>query len=146
MNKKELSQLRYIKKEIELLQKQIADAEYAVETHEAFDVVEGSNPAWPYQRKKFYIEGVAIPEYEKRVKRLRKKLQRRLDDLMEKREELEEYIETVPDSLVRQILSLRYINGLDWNQVAAHVGGGNTADGVRMIHNRFLGKNNRNDN
>jgi len=138
MTKQELSQLRYIKKEIELLQKQIADAEYAVETHKAFDVVEGSNSKWPYQRKKFYIEGVNIPEYEKKVKRLRRKLHRRLDELMEKREELEEYIATVPDSMIRMILTLRYVNGLSWSQVAAHIGGGNTADSVRMMHNRFL--------
>lgn len=138
MTKKELLQLRYLKKEIELLQRQIADAEYAVETNIAFDFVEGSNPKWPYQRKKFYIEGVAVPEYEKRVKRLRKKLQRRLEELMEKREELEEYISTVPDSMMRMILTLRYVNGLSWKQIANHIGGGNTPDGVRMMHNRFM--------
>lgn len=140
MDKKELSQLRYIKKEIELLQRQIADAEYAVETRKAFDFVEGSNSKWPYQRKKFYIEGVNIPEYEKKVKRLRKKLQRRLDKLMEKREELEEYISTVPDSMMRMILTLRYVNGLSWRQVAAHIGGNNTADSVRKAAERFLAK------
>lgn len=140
MTKQELSQLRYIKKEIELLQKQIADAEYAVETHKAFDFVEGSNSKWPYQRKKFYIEGVAVPEYEKRVKQLRKKLQRRLEELTEKREELEEYISTVPDSMMRMILTLRYVNGLSWKQVAAHVGGGNTADSVRKMCSRFFEK------
>ena len=141
MDKKELSQPRYIKKEIELLQRQIADVEYTVETHKAFDFVEGSNSKWPYQRKKFYIEGVAVPEYERRVKRLRKKLQRRLEELMEKREELEEYVDTVPDSLIRQIITLRYINGLSWQQVAQHIGGGNTADGVRKLCNRYIKKN-----
>ena len=138
MTKQELSQLRYIKKEIELLQKQIADAEYAVETHKAFDVVEGSNSKWPYQRKKFYIEGVNIPEYEKKVKRLRRKLHRRLDELMEKREELEEYIATVPDSELRMIFALRYINGLSWRQIAAHMGVLGDGSTERKKHDRYL--------
>lgn len=140
MTKKELSQLRYLNKEIELLKKQIEEAEYAMKSHTVSDVVTGSNPVWPYQPRTFHIEGVAIPEYEKRVKRLRNKLQRRLEELMEKREELEEYIATVPDSMIRMILTLRYINGLSWQQVANHIGGGNTADSVRKMHDRFLAK------
>jgi len=143
VTKKELSQLRYLNKEIELLKQQIDEAENAVEIYSASDVVEGTNPVWPYQKRTFHIEGVAVPDYERRVERLRKKLQRRLEDLMNKREELEEYIETVPDSLIRMILTLRYINGLSWRQIANHIGGGNTADSVRMMHNRFLKENER---
>ena len=48
------------------------------------------------------------------------------------------YIAGVDDSLIRQILSLRYISGLSWRQVAAAIGGGNTEDSVRMAHNRYL--------
>ena len=52
---------------------------------------------------------------------------------------LNRYIDTIDDSQVRMILSLRYINGLNWTQIAASIGG-NTSDSVRMIHNRFLEK------
>lgn len=48
------------------------------------------------------------------------------------------YINTVEDSRIRLILTLRYVNGLNWTQIAMSIGGGNTPDGVRMIHNRFL--------
>jgi len=54
---------------------------------------------------------------------------------------LNRYIETVDDSQMRMILSLRYINGLNWVQIAMGIGGGNTADGVRKAHDRFLAKN-----
>lgn len=138
MTKKELKQLRYLNKEIELLQKQIANAEYLVEKNMAHDVVEGSNPVWPYQKKTFHIEGVAIPDYEKRVKRLRKKLQRRLEELMEKREELEEYISTIDDSELRMIFTLRYINGLSWQQIAAHMGVAGDGSTERKKHDRYL--------
>ena len=51
---------------------------------------------------------------------------------------LNRYIASIEDSFMRQILSLRYINGFSWGAVAAHIGGDNTADSVRMVHNRFL--------
>ncbi|WP_059004725.1 hypothetical protein [Bittarella massiliensis (ex Durand et al. 2017)] len=51
---------------------------------------------------------------------------------------LNRYIAGVDDCLIRQILSLRYINGFSWAAVALHIGGGNTADGVRKAHDRWL--------
>lgn len=138
MTKEELSQLRYLNKEIELLKQQIAELEHKMKTEIISDVVSGSNPEWPYERRRFHIEGIDAWGYEKRLRRLKRRLERRLEELMNKREEIEEYIAAIPDSLVRQILSLRYINGLSWKQIAAHIGGGNTADSIRMIHNRFL--------
>ena len=53
---------------------------------------------------------------------------------------LNRYIAEVSDSLMRQILSYRYVNGLTWEQTAAHIGGKNTADSIRMSHDRYLGK------
>lgn len=54
-------------------------------------------------------------------------------------ERLLSYIRDVPDCQMRMILTLRYIHGMSWVGIALKLGGGNTADGVRMIHNRFLG-------
>ncbi len=51
---------------------------------------------------------------------------------------LNRYIASVGDAQMRMILSLRYVNGLSWQQVAFHIGGGNTADSVRKSHERFL--------
>ena len=51
---------------------------------------------------------------------------------------LNRYINSVEDSLTRQILSLRFVNGLSWNQVAMSIGGGNTADGARKKVTRYL--------
>ena len=51
---------------------------------------------------------------------------------------LERFIGDIPDSLTRQIYTLRHVDGLRWAAVAYRVGGGNTADGVRMRHDRFL--------
>lgn len=54
------------------------------------------------------------------------------------RNRLERYIASVPDSLTRQIMALRFINGLSWWQVAYSIGGNNTGDSVRMNVKRYL--------
>lgn len=53
---------------------------------------------------------------------------------------LNRYIDNVDDPQMRMILSLRFVNGLPWQQVAASIGGSNTADSVRMMCKRFLEK------
>jgi hypothetical protein len=130
MTKHELSQLKYLKREIKLMKKEIAEAEHIT----TVDIVTGSEPVWPYTRRTYRIEGIDEGYIQRRERRLRRKL----EELMDKREEIEEYISTIPDSQARMIFQLRYVNGLSWRQVAAHIGGGNTTDGVRMIHNRYL--------
>ena len=134
MNKDKLRQLRHLKREIELLQDQIANLESEIVT----DKVRGSDPEHPYTEKSFYITGFAHEEHSRKMKRLKERLQRRVDDLMDLRAEILEFVEEIDDSLLRQIIILRHVNGLQWEQVAAHIGGGNTGDSVRMIHDRFL--------
>lgn len=50
------------------------------------------------------------------------------------------FIDSVEDSQMRQILSMRYIGQCSWDQIAIHLGGGNTADGVRKAHDRYLSR------
>lgn len=51
---------------------------------------------------------------------------------------LEQFIAELPDSFTRLIFTYRFVNGLPWEQVAASIGGGNTADSVRMACNRYI--------
>lgn len=53
---------------------------------------------------------------------------------------LNRYIASVQDSLTRQIMALRFVNGMSWNQVAMRVGGGNTEGSVKMVCYRYLNK------
>ena len=80
---------------------------------------------------------------------LRKEIQRekrilaegqRMNELQRKYDAICAEIYAVKDSQVRLILLLRYVDGMSWRNIAARVGGGNTSDSVRMIHNRFLSK------
>lgn len=134
MDKKQLKQLRYLKSEIKMLQRQIDDMDYTIAT----DSVRGSDREYPYTQRSFTISGIDYADYNRRIRRLQRQLQRRLDELIDLVEETNSYIENIDDSLIRQIISLRYINGLTWDQVAATIGGGNTADSVRKVAERFL--------
>lgn len=51
------------------------------------------------------------------------------------------YIAKIDDSFIRQIITMRYVDGKSWANIAVSIGGDNTPDSVRMAHNRFLRKN-----
>ena len=132
MNKNQLRQLRHLKSEIRLLKQQIDNLESEIVT----DRVRGSDVEHPYIEKTYIIRGLAYDR--RKIKRLKEKLQRRVDDLIDLVAEINEYIETIDDSLLRQIITLRHVNGLTWDQVAASIGGGNTAENVRQAYSRFF--------
>jgi len=137
MDKKQLKQLRYLKKEIDMLKNQIENMDYIITT----DSASGSNPDFPYEPRRFRIEGIDYDDYNRKISKLKKQLQRRIDKLLNLMKETNEYINNIDDSLIRQIISLKYVDGLTWEQVAASIGGGNTPDSVRKMCNRFLEKN-----
>ena len=134
MTRQKLKQIRHLKREIELLQEQIVHLEAKIVT----DKVRGSNPEHPWTEKSFYITGFDRIEYAQKMDKLKRKLQRRVDDLQDLRAEIFEWMEGIEDSLLRQVIILRHVNGLGWRQVAKEIGGGNTPDSVRMLHDRYL--------
>jgi DNA-directed RNA polymerase specialized sigma subunit len=122
VNKSELSQLKYIGKEIEYLKKQLKEAEYQVETRMTTDSVVGSMPTYPYIQHVIKISGVDVDDYDRKVERLRRSLERRIQDLLDKTAEIQEYISTIDDSETRLILQCRFINGLTWEQIEEETG------------------------
>lgn len=138
MNKEKLSQLYHLEKEIELLKRQIADMDYKIVT----DSVKGSDTCFPYVQHTITIKGIDYGEYEQKEARLKRQLQRRLDEYMDTAAEINEYIASIKDSEMRQILSLRYINNLTWQQIAAHMGTMGDGSTERKKHDRFLDENN----
>lgn len=133
MTEKELEQLHFLHKEIELLKGQISNTNPSVVT----DKVNGSYLEFPYTLHSIAITGVEIKEHDRKLRRLKRKLQIRLDELMDLVEEMNEYISNQEDSEIRQILSLRYINGLTWHQIAMHLGYADESV-PRKRCNRFL--------
>lgn len=51
---------------------------------------------------------------------------------------LNAFVNNIGDPLLRQIILYRYVDGLQWRQIAARIGGRNTEDSVRNCVNRYL--------
>ena len=66
-------------------------------------------------------------------------LQSRIERAAREYKRLCEFIDTVEDSRMRQILSFRYINGLPWQQVAFMIGE-KDEQAPRRWHNLFIKK------
>lgn len=76
---------------------------------------------------------IKVADLERRIEKLRRRLVKVQAEIMD-------YISTVDDSFIRQILFMRCIECMSWDGVAAKIGGGNTANGCRMAMRRFLDK------
>lgn len=129
MTLKELSQLYWLNREIEQDRERLRELEsraYSVGAAKAGSSPQSSETSRKAERYALELAGIR--------ETIRAKQERCLDE----RRRLETYIAGIDDSMIRQIYTLRFISGLPWAQVAASLGGGNTADGVRMICKRYL--------
>lgn len=73
--------------------------------------------------------------------RVRKIIQEKSAMIWAERERLEKWIAAIPDSMTRQVFTLRFVHGYTWVQVAMEVGGGNTADAVYKMTKRYVERN-----
>ena len=64
-----------------------------------------------------------------------------LSNIQIERRRIISYISNIEDPLVRQIIFLRNVSLMSWDKVAQELGGGNTAESVRKIHERYLKEN-----
>ncbi len=134
MNKEQLKQIRYIKSEIATIETQIDNIEPAMVT----DKVTGSSSYFPYTQRSFQLEGIDVEDFNRRTRRLQSKLMKRKSELLELQEQANELINSIEDSLVRQIITLRYVEGLNWYNVADVIGENSTSESVRKIAERYL--------
>ncbi len=128
MTLKELSQLYYLNREIEMDQQRLEELR-----------AKASAPGSPN-----YDGMPKSPVYENRLERyiaeivdLEAIISAKITQCVHERNRLERYIADIPDSLTRQIFTLRFINGLTWLQVAYSIGN-NTEQSVKMICYRYI--------
>ena len=127
-----LEQYIEIRKEISDLERRIAEGNKKIkllEKQTVCDVVTGSREDNRYGTIK--IEGIAKQEIDRQWELLHARTEK-LHSFKEKLEdmivELEEYIQTIPDSEIRRITRFRCMDGLEWRQVAKCMGKGYTDD------------------
>ena len=143
VTKKILTQYADLQKECKEVRGKIEKLERQIEKIErdgnVIDKVRGGDGGL----QSFKIEGFPYPEYSRKKTLLyaRKATLSELEmELLETLNEVETFIASVKDSHMRRIISLRVVDGLSWNEVADHIGGGNTEDSIRMSFNRFMEK------
>ena len=116
----QLKQLRYLKGEVILLSQRIARLENEIEGN--------VRCRW---------RGRATLEHGARLTAMRDELESRRAACMAQLDALVRYIAAIDDSLMRQIMAARYIDGLSWKEVAARIGE-RDEQYPRRLHNRFL--------
>lgn len=129
MTVRELSQLYWLNQEIEEDQQRLHELEIkarSITVPRLSDMPKGGE----YENK--------IEQYAAEIADLQAIIEAKQQQCIHERSRLERYIADIPDSLTRQIFTLRFVNRLSWKGCADHLGGGNTEDGVRQRVYRYL--------
>jgi len=127
MTKKELSQLYYLNREIKEQQRRLAEVETVATSCMA--TITGLPRSNNISDK--------LAEHAIEIADLKALLDLNLKKCFYELNRLNRYIQSVDDSQMRLILSLRYINGLSWQQIAFSIG--ETDESYpRRKHNKFL--------
>ncbi|MGN0363681.1 MAG: hypothetical protein ACI4ET_12660 [Bilifractor sp.] len=129
MTIKELSQLYYLDQAIERDKKELEKLENQISTRSPVisDMPHGS------RRTTSEVERLAVE-----ITDLQAIISARAIQRIHERARLERYIGSIEDTLTQQIFSLRFVDCLDWVQVAEALGGHNTAEGVKKRCYRYL--------
>lgn len=131
MTEKELSQLYWLNRETEQLQKALKEAEHCDGYH---------SPTITGMPRGGTAKGVA--DYAAELADLKVVINLNLHKIQKERMRLERYIGNIEDSEIRLIMRLRHINGMTWYDIAYEIGyTGNDAESTpRKKYKRFLNK------
>lgn len=143
VTKKVLSQYSDLQEEVKEVRLKIERLEKDISKIEAGEMVIDSVSGGNGGKQHFKIEGIPFLEYSRKKTLLyarKATLQLLEDDLLEKTNEVEQFIASVDDSRIRRIINLRFLENKSWNEVADCIGGGNTEDSVRKSFTRFFEK------
>ena len=128
MTLKELSQLYWLNREIEMDQQRLRELE--------LKALPGAQVLTGMPHAPGVVDKVGT--YAAEIADLRGIIEAKHQQCLYERSRLERYISSINDSLLRQIFTYRFVNGLPWEQVAACIGGGNNAGNVRMLCYRYI--------
>lgn len=132
MTKENLKRYRGLLSEVDLLKKQLEK----IEPEFVRDSVNGSSSQFPYTTHKVHIEGYDLEGYKRKVARLNRRIVNKMDELVEEKDRLMEFIYGIENSEVRQIFIYRYIDGLVWKEIGDKMSYGTST--IRLKHDSFI--------
>ena len=129
MTRKELEQIYYLNKELHMWEREL-------ERQRGKSLIQSPMPS--------AVHGSGVSDKvgslaEKRVD-LERLVQDKQAEIQRLKDKAVEYINTIPDSLTRQIIYYRCVSLFGWRKIAFTVGGGNTEESVRKVYTRFFDK------
>lgn len=128
MTKKELSQIFYLNQEIKMWQQELEkiQCESLIRPQKITDMPTG--------------RGIADQVFNRiaNMDKIERIITGKLAEIEVQRAKIMSYIDSVEDSIIRQIMFYRHVSCMRWNDVAIKVGGDNTAEAVRKMHDRYL--------
>ena len=131
MTKKELSQLYKLSGEIRILHNQlekvIADAEKTTAILSDMPQASGTRDR--------------VGEITAIIIDIKTEIQDRIDKYWRQYNVLLNYIKSVSDPIVRQALTLKYVEGMKWEEVVKKIGGKNTSESIKKMVYRYLKRN-----
>lgn len=127
MNKRDLKQVYYVKKEIKMWQEKLKELEDISLKSPKLDGM----PKAPGKSNPTANKAEEIAETKEIIEELEYRA-------LKEAKRIYEYIRNLDDSLVRQIIIYRCIELKTWTEVADAIGGGNTEDSVRKRYERHL--------
>ena len=130
MTKKELSEIHWLYKEIAMWQKELdrLENQSLVKGQNLSDAPHGSST-----RSKVENQAVQPETIKADIEVLKERAE-------QEKNKIRQYIKSINDSQIRQIINYRFVEHLKWDEVAARMGAGYTADSVRMALRRFFDK------
>ena len=129
MTLKQLDQIYYLTKEKRMWEDRLLELPDITAVRYDSISVSNSGISSPVQK---------IAEQREKIREL---ISMKLAEISVAEREIFEYIFSINDSQIRRIMRLRHIELKSWLQVANAIGGNNTADSVRKMHDRFLQEN-----
>lgn len=130
MTRKELESVYCLKKELRMWQDRLAELQADIALSPK--VLDGM----PFQ----HTNETSNPTERKamRLAEVTKVIDGKISEIQWTIAEIECYIMSIDDSIMRQILEYRCVQCKDWNYVAAHIGSKYTDENVRQMYHRFV--------
>lgn len=145
-----VEEVKEVRKKIDFLESRIPKIQERINEIESGELVKDKVRGGIGGLQSFTIEGTPVKEYEERKTELMSKklilnkrktnLEELEFELLQKTNEVEEFIASIDDSRMRRIINLRFIENMTWNEVADNIGGGNTEGSIKMAFQRFMEK------
>ena len=126
MTKKQLQQLRHYNSELRILRQHLAELEASIGISA---IVADGQPHGNKVGSPTEQQAITIADTISQIRQLE-------ESVTFARNEAWTFIASVEDPLLRQIITLRFVDGKSWFKVAETIGGDATEDGCRMVFNR----------